>query len=112
MILLFRLLINAGALLAIAYLVPGFHVDGLWTAVLSSLVLGIVNTVLRPLLQIISFPVTVLTLGLFSIVINALMLWLASALVPGFAIDTFWVAALGAIILWLVSAAVHRLLKD
>jgi putative membrane protein len=108
---LFRLVINAAALLGIAYLIPGFHVEGIWTALIAALVLGLINAFLRPLLKILSLPITILTLGLFSIVINALLLWLASTLVNGFSIDTFWVAALGAILLWIVSMATNWLIK-
>ncbi|MEK7529326.1 MAG: phage holin family protein [Patescibacteria group bacterium] len=110
MIFLFRLVINTAALLVIAYLVPGFHVESLWTALIASVVLGLINAFLRPLLKILTFPITLLTLGLFSIVVNALLLWLTSSLVPGFTIETFWVAALGAIILWLVSMATNWLM--
>lgn len=111
MIFLFRLVINTAALLGIAYLVPGFYVESIWTALLAAVVLGLINAFLRPLLKILTFPITLLTLGLFSIVVNALLLWLASSLVPGFSIDTFWVAALGAIILWIVSMATNWLVK-
>ncbi len=109
---LFRLVINAAALLGIAYFVPGFNVEGIWTALLAALVLGLINAFLRPLLKILSLPITILTLGLFSIVINALLLWLVSSLVPGFGIDTFWIAALGAIMLWVVSMATNWLIKS
>ncbi|MBI2476640.1 phage holin family protein [Candidatus Uhrbacteria bacterium] len=110
--LIFRLLITTAALFGIAYLVPGFHVDSMWTALIAALVIGVINAVLRPILTILTLPITILTLGLFSIVINALLLWLASSLVPGFSIDTFWSAALSAILLWVVSLGTNWLLKN
>ena len=109
---LFRWVVNAAALLGIAYWVPGFSVDSIWTAVIAALVLGLVNAILRPFLLVLTLPITVLTLGLFTIVINALMLWLASSMVNGFSIDTFFTAALAAILLWIVSMATNWLVKN
>lgn len=108
---LFRWVVNAAALLGIAYVIPGFELEGLWLAILAALVLGLVNALIRPLLVVLTLPISVITLGLFILVINALMLWLASSLVPGFTIDTFFTAMLAAIFLWIVSWATNWLLK-
>ena len=109
--LLFRWAVNAAALLAIAYILPGLGLDGVWTAILAALVLGLVNALIRPLLVILTLPVTVITLGLFLLVINALMLWLASSIIPGFTIDTFFTAVLAAIFLMIVGWVTNWLLK-
>lgn len=108
---LFRWAVNAAALLGIAYILPGFELEGLWLAIIAALVLGLVNALIRPLLVVLTLPISVVTLGLFILVINGLMLWLASSLVPGFTIDTFFTAMLAAIFMWIVSWATNWLLK-
>ncbi len=112
MSLLFRWVINAAALLGIAYMLPGFDVDSIWIAILAALILGLVNAIVRPLLVVLTLPITVVTLGLFLIVVNALMLWLTSSIIPGFDISTFFVAVYGAIILWAVGMATNWLIKN
>ncbi|NQV12609.1 phage holin family protein [Candidatus Uhrbacteria bacterium] len=109
---LFRWAINSAALVGIAYIVPGFDVDSIWIAILAALVLGLVNALVRPILVVLTLPITVLTLGLFLIVINALMLWLAASIIPGFDIASFYVAMFGALILWVVSMATNWLIKN
>src|SRR5271169_2395697 len=95
-------LLCAVALLAISHFVPGFHVLNLKAALIASLVIGLLNATLGLLLKIITFPITILTLGLFLLVINALMILLASRLVAGFSV-TGWIPALwGAVALALV----------
>ncbi|MBI5369732.1 phage holin family protein [Candidatus Uhrbacteria bacterium] len=101
--LLFRWIFNAVALLLVAYLVPGFAVSSLYTALIGALVLGLVNALVRPLLFILTLPVTILTLGLFTFVLNALMIWLVSTMVKGFDIQGFVPAFMAAIVLWMVS---------
>ncbi|MDD5039864.1 MAG: phage holin family protein [Patescibacteria group bacterium] len=100
-----RLALNAGALLVVAYLVPGFLVDNFWpAAIVTALILGIANAVLKPILVILTLPVTIVTLGLSTLVINAGFLWLTAEFVPGFSIDSFWpTAIIGAVILWVIS---------
>jgi putative membrane protein len=100
---LIRLVVNAIALLAVAYVVPGIHVHGFGGALLAALILGIVNAVLRPILLLLSLPLLVLTLGLFTLVINALMFWLVGALNAGLRVDGFWPAFWGALVLSIVS---------
>ena len=105
-------LINAVALFALPYVLPFVHVDGFTTALVAALVLGLVNTLIRPVLVVLTFPVTVLTLGLFIFVINGLMFWAASGLVQGFRVDGFWAGVIGAIVYsvisWLLSALLLR----
>jgi putative membrane protein len=98
-----RLLINAVALLAVAYVVPGIHVSGFWSAVLVALILGIVNAILRPILFIITLPLQILTLGLFTLVINALLFWLVGTWHLGLYVDGFWPAFWGALVMTIVS---------
>lgn len=109
--LLLRWVISAGALMLIAYNLPGFHVSGFYTALIAALVLGLLNAIIRPIVHVFALPVTILTLGLFSLVINALMMWLTSTIVKGFDVDGFWPAFWGAIIMWLVGWIVNGLLK-
>lgn len=103
-------LINAVALLLLPYLVPAIRMDGILTALLVVLVLGLVNTVLRPLLILLTLPVTLLTLGLFIFVINALLFLMVAHWVDGFYVGGFWSALLGSllysIVSWLLSALI------
>jgi putative membrane protein len=101
--LLIRLVVNAVALLAVAYVVPGIHVSGFGGALLAALILGIVNAILRPILIVLSLPLELLTLGLFTLVINALLFWLVGALHVGLTVDGFWPAFWGAIVMAIVS---------
>ena len=96
--LLARWIINAAALLLVAYLYPGVSVESFLTALIAALVLGLVNAVVRPVLVILTLPVTLLTLGLFLFVINALLFWLVAELVPGFRVSGFGAALLGSIL--------------
>jgi len=95
--------LSALALWVVAQLVPGFHVSGPFAALIAALVIGFVNATLGLFLKIITFPLTVLTLGVFWLVINAAMIELASAIVNGFHVDTFGSAFIGAIVLSLVN---------
>ncbi|WP_265945858.1 phage holin family protein [Dechloromonas sp. A34] len=105
-------IVNALALLALPYVVPSIQVAGFGTALLVAVVLGLINTLLRPLLLLLTLPVTLLTLGLFIFVINALLFQLAGMLIDGFHVGGFWSALLGSIayslISWLLSALLLR----
>lgn len=100
---LIRLVVNALALLAVAYLLPGVHVAGFVAALIAAFVLGIFNAILRPILIILSLPLEILTLGLFTFVINAVLFWLVGAFVPGFHVDGLVTAFLGAILTSIIS---------
>ncbi len=108
-----RLLLNwvlsAVALLVVARVVPGFAVAGLAAALLAAAVIGLVNATLGLVLKVVTFPLTILTLGIFWFVINALMLELAAAFVPGFYVRGFGAAFLGAIVLSLVNLLLRAL---
>jgi putative membrane protein len=99
-----KILVNAAALWVAAKIVPGIEVDATGTLLLAALVFGLVNTFIKPVAQLLALPVTILTLGLFALVVNALLLWLTAALVPGFSISGFLAALIGAIIVSLVGA--------
>jgi putative membrane protein len=119
--LLLDLVIYAIAVIIVAYLLPGVHLSlesssgindpnfypDLMTALATALILGLVNTFLRPILIFITLPLTILTLGLFILVINTLLVLLASAIVPGFEVDGFWWALLFGIVLWLVNSVLQ-----
>jgi len=95
--------LSALAVWLVARLVPGFHVSGPFAALIAALVIGFINATLGLFLKIITFPLTLVTLGVFWLIINAVMLELASTIVPGFHVDTFAAAFWGAIVLSLVN---------
>lgn len=109
---LLRLFLNALGVILVSSLVPGISVDGFFTAFLTAFVIGLINAVIRPVLVLLSLPITILTLGLFTLVINALMFWLASALVPGFQVAGFGAAFFGAIVFWIISWATSVLVRE
>ena len=105
-------LINALALIAVAYLMPGVSVSSFGAALIAALVLGLINAVVRPLLVLLTLPVTLLTLGLFIFVLNGLLFWMVGTWLEGFEVAGFWSAVFGAILFslvsWLLSALVLR----
>lgn len=103
---------NALALLGVAYFLPGIRVDGLISALIAALLLGLVNTFLRPLLILLTLPVTVLTLGLFIIVINGLLFWFAGSVLAGFEVEGFWTGVLGALLYSVFSFALSLFLRE
>jgi putative membrane protein len=108
---LIRLVINAVALLIVAYFLPGVHVASFTGALVSALVLGIVNAILRPILFLLTLPLVILTLGLFTFVINAITFELVAHLGLGLTIDNFGAALLGALVLSIVSYVLSSLVK-
>jgi len=99
--------VSALAILLTAYLLPGVHVDGIVAALILAVVLGVINAFLRPLLVVLTLPITILTLGFFVLIINGLLVMLASYIVPGFTIDGFWWALAFGIVLAIVSSVLH-----
>lgn len=110
--LIFRWLLNALGLLLVSWMFDGIHVNGIGWALIAAFFLGILNAVIRPLLIILTLPITFLTMGLFILVVNALMLWLTGSLLAGFQVDGFWTAMGGAIILSLISMAANSFVAD
>jgi putative membrane protein len=109
--LLFHWFISAGSLLIVSYLFPGIEVRGLGSALLAPIVIGFINATIGLILKIITLPLTVLTLGIFWLVINALMLQLAAAVVPGFYVGGFISAFFGAIVLSLINMVLRWLIE-
>jgi len=110
--LLLRWCLNALALIVVAKFIPGIHIDTFYHALIAALVLGLVNALVRPILLVLTLPVNIITLGLFTFVINALMLLLASSVVKGFSVDGFAPAFLGAITLWLISVLTNWFIES
>lgn len=108
--LLARWIINAAALLLVAYLYPGVTVESFFAAAMAALVLGLVNALVRPLLVLLTLPVTILTLGLFLFVINALLFWLVAEIVQGFQVTGFMAALIGSVLYSLITLVTSWLL--
>jgi putative membrane protein len=108
-------ILNALALLTVANLMPGIHLDGFQAALIASLFLGLVNTLIRPFLVILTLPVTMLTLGLFILVINGLLFWLTGSVLKGFVVNGFWYGVAGAMLYsffsWGLQAAVAQIVR-
>lgn len=104
--------LSALCLLLVAHFVPGFYVRGFGTALIAAVVIGLVNGTIGVLVKIITFPVTILTFGIFWLVINALMLKFAAVFVPGFEVRGFWPAFWGGLILSLLNVVVRQILKS
>ena len=112
MALLLQWLLSAIALILVSKIVPGFHVLGLWPALVASLVIGLLNATVGFVLKIITFPLSILTLGIFLLVINAIMILVAAAVVPGFKVNGFAPAFWGAIVLAILGMLIRALVKE
>ena len=102
-------LLNAVALLIVAYLLPGITVVGFGSALIAALVLGLLNMLVKPVLVLLTLPITIVTLGLFLLVLNALLFWLAGSILRGFQVSGFWWAVAGAILYSIISGLLSRL---
>jgi putative membrane protein len=102
--------INALCLLAIPYILPGVQISGIGAALIAALVIGLLNIIIKPILFVLTLPVTILTLGLFTFVLNGLMFWLAARFLDGFSVTNFGWAMAGALAYTLISGAVSTLL--
>jgi len=111
MSIIISLIVNAIAVFVTGYILPGIHIENFLTAVIIAVVLGVLNSFVKPILTILTLPITIVTLGLFVLVINALLVMLATLIVPGFHVDSFWWALAFAIILSLVSSVLNNLVK-
>lgn len=107
--LLLTLLFSTLAVLISSYVIPGVQVDGFFAGLVAAVILGVVNTFIRPIVSILTLPINIVTLGLFSFVISALMVMLTGAIVPGFTVTGFVPALLFAIVLSLVSGLMGAL---
>ena len=106
-----RWLVNAIALLVTTAVVPGIELKSVFTALLAAAVMGVINAFVRPVFLILTLPLNFLTLGLFTFVLNGLMLLLAAVFVPGFTVSGLWAAILGALLLGLVSSIITRIAR-
>lgn len=105
-------ILNAVSLLIVAYLLPGINVASFGSALIAALVLGLLNTLVKPLLILLTLPITIVTLGLFLLVLNALVFWFAGSILKGFSVEGFWWAVLGALVYSLVSGLLSGLLSS
>ena len=112
MTLLLVWILNSVALLAVAYLLPGIVVASFGSAMLAALILGLVNMLVRPVLVILTLPITIVTLGLFLFVINALLFWFVGSVLKGFQVQGFWWAVGGAILYSIISGLLSNLIHQ
>ena len=110
--LIVKILVNGIALMATAAVIQGIYADSFVSVLLAAIVLGIINAVIRPIFMVLTLPVTVGTLGLFTFVIKGLMLKLTSMVVAGFEVSGFWAATLGALVLSVISTVLNWLIVD
>jgi putative membrane protein len=103
-------ILNAVALLAVAFVLPGIVVASFWSAMGAALVLGLLNTLVKPILIVLTLPITIVTMGLFLLVLNALMFWWAGSMLQGFAVDGFWWAVAGAVLYSLITSLFSMLI--
>jgi len=104
-----RILVSAFAVIITSYVLPGVHIDGFLTAIIVAVILSVLNAVLKPILILLTIPITFLTLGLFLLVINAFMIILTDKLIDGFSVNNFWWALLFSLVLTLVTDLLDRL---
>ena len=109
---LLRVVINMLAIVLAAHIVPGISIDGLLSAVAAAVLLGLVNAVVRPILVVLTLPITLVTLGLFLLVLNGLCFWMVASVVRGFHVVGFWAAVLGALFVSVVNWVVTVLVSD
>ncbi|RIV38172.1 phage holin family protein [Flagellimonas lutimaris] len=110
--LIIRLLLNALAVVILSYVLPGVGVDSMLTAIIVAIVLSVLNFLVKPILVILTLPITILTLGLFLLVINAIIILLTSNLIDGFQVTSFWWAIIFSLLLSFLQAILHSILKE
>ena len=103
-------ILNAVALLVVAYLLPGIAVASFGSALLAALVLGLLNMLVKPVLVLLTLPIPIVTLGLFLIILNALLFWFAGSILKGFQVNGFWWAVIGAVLYSIISGLLSTLL--
>lgn len=105
-------LLAAVSLVITAYLVPGFAIANFVAALIAAVILGLVNAIIKPILVVLTLPITIVTLGLFLFIVNAITIWIAGAITPGFDVNGFPPALIGSIVLTLVSSVLNHLVGD
>ncbi len=109
---LIRWVILTASIIIASYLLEGIHISGFFSAFFAAAALGILNALFRPILLILTLPINVLTLGLFTFIINALMLKMASGIIPGFEVYGFWTAVIGSLIISVISWLLNSFISD
>ena len=109
---LIRWIILTVSIITASYLLEGIHISGFFSAFFAAAALGILNALFRPILLILTLPINVLTLGLFTFIINALMLKMASGIIPGFEVHGFWTAVIGSLIISVISWLLNSFISD
>ncbi|PJE64559.1 MAG: hypothetical protein COU90_01830 [Candidatus Ryanbacteria bacterium CG10_big_fil_rev_8_21_14_0_10_43_42] len=107
-----RWFINAFAIMAVAYLLPGIEISGIYIGLIVSLIIGLLNAVIRPILVLLTLPITIITLGFFILVINGLLFWLTASFIDGFTVHGFVPAVIGSLLLSVISWMGNRILLD
>ena len=110
--LLLRTLLSALAVLALAHFLPGVHVDSFLTAIWIAIALGVLNFIVKPILVILTLPITLITFGLFLLIVNALIIQLADYFISGFQVDSIWWAVLFSLLLSLLQSLLFKMLKE
>lgn len=110
--LLLRWLFNAIAIYLTTRIIPGVHIPDFTSAIIAALVLGIVNAFIRPVVLLLTLPINVVTLGLFALVVNTLMLYIVAAVVPSLVISSFWAALVGAVLIAMISTLLSHLFEQ
>jgi len=110
--LLLRWILSAAALLLIGRFLPGVELTGVYAALITAIILGLINAVLRPILLLLTLPVSVITLGLFAVVVNSFLFWLAGTIVDGFSVTWFLPAFFGAILMSIASWIINEALRS
>lgn len=105
---LINLLVTAATLILVTYIVPGIHIDSFLTACIAALVLGVLNVLVRPVLIVLTLPVTILTLGIFIFIINASLFLFVASFVDGFVVESFWAALLGSLLTSIISSLLQK----
>ena len=106
-----RWILNTFILLLVANLAPGVTISSFWSALIASVIFGLINAIIRPIMLVLTLPINMLTFGIFTLVINALMFWLAGTIVKGLTIDNFWSAFFAALLYWLIVMVVNYVEK-
>ena len=105
-----KVLVSALALLLVAYIIPGIVVANAYVAIIAAIILGLLNLIARPILIVLTLPITIVTLGLFIFVINATLFWFVSSFIDGFDVAGFWVALLGSLLVSIISSVGNKMI--
>ena len=108
--LLIRIIVTAGLVFGIAHFLPGVHVAGPATAMVVAIVLGLLNIFIKPIMILLTLPFTIVTLGLFLLVVNAIIILLCTKIVGGFTVDTFWIAMIFSVVLSLCQSIIYSII--